>query len=149
MLLLCGKIRWHIQKSSVKSLLLRWGQRKSKGPLKLASQNKCFNFLQLRDWQTQNTPILSHSQWDTCSVLYNLPMCSWVYSSAGSANQRVLGAGSLRGYPSFIPVLDTTTLVILMLFYQDRNSSKMSFRKTIWPAKICPLHHWVPKDRWV
>lgn len=79
-------------------------------------------------WQTQNTPILSLTA-DTCSVLDNLSLCSWIYSSAGLCNQSLLGAGSLRGYPSVICGRAAAMLVILLLFYQDRNSSIMSFRK--------------------
>lgn len=41
----------------------------------------------------------------------------------------VWGAGSLQGCPSLISVLATTKLDILMLFYQDKNSSIMTFRK--------------------
>ncbi len=66
---------------------------------------------------------------DTCSVLYNLSLQNWIRSS--DLQPVTFGSGKPAGLPisHLYSTLTTTPFVILMLFYENRNSRIMSFRK--------------------
>ena len=54
-------------------------------------------------------------------------------------SQSLLGAGSLQGYPSVTSVLALAMLIILLLFYRDRNSSIYVFQKNSLVGENIPV----------
>lgn len=78
-----------------------------------------------------------------------LVLCSITFPCTAGATpalalQSLQGAGSHEGSPSVICAPATTALIIL-LFYQDGNSTAM-FSEISLVGKISLLHHCVPKD---
>lgn len=67
-----------------------------------------------------------------------------IYSDAAFCNQ--LGATKAT-LPISHFALAINMRVIVLLFYQDRNSSVMSLENRL-VGKISPLRHCVPKERW-
>lgn len=85
------------------------------------------------------------SEGNTCVFgVQKLSLYRRIYSNIGSCNQ--LGAAKATLAISHF-ALAINTRVMVLLFYQDRNSSVMSLENRL-VGKISPLRHCVPKERW-